>query len=397
MPADQHRKHIAVFLPPVDLLKRPRDAGIVADGRAAVKYRRVDLGHAQSASDAVDAAWIDRSGSRRGDDREETRDDDSDGSLKGDATEDRDGNELSKEAETTGYLEEEEGTSIAPPPSFHFALNRVTPVSEILAHPERYDGAKDAPPDFRNRASKIRLNLLVLIKEVGPLEQYEPKNQRNQAISSRSRWMPPALGHRSYLVVCDRDGSLLKITLWDRCARVWAGEEEESDHHHLQSTMHGEQSRHADASTQADMSKSGLSGSNRSATTEGNSMSVSSGRDALDVTDIEHEPPRALRPGDVVYLTKLIVDQRRDDAATMSKGGAQANTSLIRYRRSSSIQVWTTSESDVQLCFRADVRARRDEVYAYMGPERIVGSELQHLAAFDAPCRAVWQLARQWT
>ncbi|CAD6910455.1 unnamed protein product [Tilletia controversa] len=290
---------------------------------------------------------------------------------------------------TGGRGTTQEGTSLAPPPSFHFALNRVTSVSEILAHPNRFIKT--------NTDVRPKVNLLVLVREVGPLERYEPKYRQNNHATS-SRWVPPASGYRSHLVVCDRDGSLLKLTLWDRCARAWAGEEEEEEE---QQRQDGGQSRAGrskmyDTTTQL--------GPSRAAVASGSEKSTSMGTGGAGLEDsvptLADEstssslgaPPRALRAGDVVYLTKLLLNPPRDSTtnATRVKRSRISNTS------STAIQVSTSNESDVQLCFRSEIRVRRDEAYAYIGPDRVVGSELRYLAEFDAHCRAVWQLVRRW-
>ncbi|KAK0531252.1 hypothetical protein OC835_003743 [Tilletia horrida] len=389
---------IAVFLPPKDILKRCRNEARDEEAELStrrVRYRRVQLEKTSGRRSQRTSTPVASTSKSRIDDDEpadDSRLEPSRSSVCGSARIEPTG--AGRSATTA-----EEGLSLAPPPSFHFALNRITPIADILAHPERF--AED--PDGPAFAPRPRLNLLVLVREVGPLEQYEPKNKGKAAVTTTarggpSRWLSPALGYRSHLVVCDRDGSMLKISLWDRCARTWAEEEEEQDG----TAAGGDVSRSRTARKDKDARMDGslsrrddpdASGSLSKSLTVDDSASGSASM-------LNEPPPRALRPGDVIYLTKLILSRPKDstvaDKSHKSGGGGNASTSLRRFISSASIQVSTTSESDVQLCFRSDVRARRDEAYAYIGPDRVVGSELRFLAEFDAHCRAVWQLVRRW-
>ncbi|KAE8271604.1 hypothetical protein A4X09_0g738 [Tilletia walkeri] len=385
MPSQEEDQQILIFLPPKRLrsLKSFED-GDEEDGEdedkiesRRLKYRRLDLddtqGSAASAGRPVGSGSLDQ------------------------------GDDVTREEGERSYTREEgreddrgvtqEGTSLAPPPSFHFALNRVTPVSEILAHPDRFIKVDDAAPHSRSK-----VNLLVLVREVGSLERYEPKYRQQGGASSR--WLPPAQGYRSHLVVCDRDGSLLKLTLWDRCARAWAGEEEDEDEdRHARS--HASRSKAYDTTTQLDQSRiSAASGSEKSNMMGGrggqglDEDSVTAAADHSTASSLGNAP-RTLRAGDVVYLTKLQLSRPRGSTAAVAANSSRTARHRIP-NAASAIQVSTSSESDVQLCFRSEIRSRRDEGYAYIGPDRIVGSELSYLAEFDAHCRAVWQLVRRW-
>ncbi|KAK0552509.1 hypothetical protein OC845_001653 [Tilletia horrida] len=393
MPAP--RGKVVVFLPPRGILTRRR-RGAEADGKVG------NSASSSSAEDVLESHFVTYHRLDRNQLPDEPVDPPRYTGFQG-----RSSNQttttLADETTRDGQDDEvgEEGTSLAPPPSFHFALNRITPVSELLTHPDRFVGGGDRDDPF----SRIKVSLLVLVREVGPVEQYEVKN-RNLGPGATSRWTVPQIGYRSHLIVCDQDGSLLKIMLWDHCAQIWAdpADEEEAE------IEQDEQSySRANASRKSRGNKSGtdiINAASRAQELVATNASANESRDSemsetLDITTDRSRralpPPRSLRPGDVVYLSNIVPSRPKQRKAYHHPVAARAKSrNTEEGGTSASIQCSTSSDSTFQLCFRADVRSRSDEGYAYVGADRVIGGELEHLAGFDAHCRAILALARLW-
>ncbi|EPQ27465.1 uncharacterized protein PFL1_05003 [Pseudozyma flocculosa PF-1] len=138
--------------------------------------------------------------------------------------------------------------SIPPPPTLHFALASITPLSRILAQPQAYLQGHHAPLGYGARTAAAagltggKVNLLVVIKEVGEVSYVNAKYPTDSVANAAKRARTDGAAgvgfdlhsgktERVELVVMDGrpDGGqggrgekyFFKVILWGSLARGW--------------------------------------------------------------------------------------------------------------------------------------------------------------------------------
>ncbi|CAO1616727.1 unnamed protein product [Sympodiomycopsis kandeliae] len=260
--------------------------------------------------------------------------------------------------------------SIPPPPTLFFDPHHVTTISSILEKPTAYLSARNG--GFKDQNSAPRINLLAMIREVGPLEEVGTKVYKHGKVVEGAINMT----YRSDLILMDCTGCLLKVSLWGECAQQLAGSEdcEESDEDVLSQEYNG--------------ILASQPGNTTSRTGDLTTFSVLMRPGGAERRGREKKKCPSLRPGDVISLESIIISLRRNNSGantshsmSTSRIGVPGGAMQIQGSASSRTQ------SRAELCWRWDTRNASEKRKYTFDPI---------LSTFDRRCKDVWKCAQRW-
>lgn len=257
--------------------------------------------------------------------------------------------------------------SIQPPPTLHFSLAHVTRVERILAHPTQFVGSQIAVEQMRAGGVTNKVNLLVVVKEVGEVElvrdrvRVDSAGQAGQATRSTRGRLHDGRTERVALVVMD--GSISSIARWVddvRSSDISVVDEVESKCL-LQLVVWGELAREWVASATLDVSSQQASRCSPSLR------------------------PTPLRPGDVISVCNVSLS-RSTACSTCSTRGLRRGTRLGSHPIAPTAHASPANNSTIELCYRSTVLSPLDNARNFH----------PSLAAFDLKSKNVDRLRRLW-
>lgn len=269
-------------------------------------------------------------------------------------------------AESSTFLA---GESILPPPTLHFTLSSITPLSRILAHPAQYLSSPNLL-SARNTpgGASTKVNLLVVIKDIGEVMRVRNKFHAPQPPPTRSevRGVSSAFAaalreervgdgktERLELIVLEGTMSPTK-RLRETDSGAWEAVEEVASKHLFKVVLWGALARQC-------------------------------------TSDSTDEPNAVgLRPGDVIHLQNISLSRasttpyspvKRPRLGTgFPRGGREEKVVLVG-------QANPSQGSKVELCYRSHVVTRQDGE----------GNFDKDIAAFDLRRRRLLELSRVWS
>lgn len=277
--------------------------------------------------------------------------------------------------------------SIPPPPLLHFDPREVTSLLSILRNPTPHLPAKHG--GHAEQITSPRINVLVLIREVGALEEIGVKVfSKGKVVEGRVDMMA-----RSELVVMDGEGGISRVVLWGQCALAWAGTDADRDDEEEEVETSGEHSLSTRAGMTTTMDTTNLRGDET--TTYGGVLLRNPAQQKLGskpaamAKEAHHRRPVGpLRPGDVVCLSSLIV------SPIPVKSSGPPQRAAVTRAQPASVQLVASERtaSKAELCWRWDLRGREKERERARRKYRFDVA----LADFDRRCKEVWKCAARW-
>ncbi|KAN0065800.1 hypothetical protein ACQY0O_000930 [Thecaphora frezii] len=357
--------------------------------------------------------------------------------------ESRDGSRRSSYG-SDGITYSSELDSIPPPPTLHFALAAITPLSRILAQPHAYlQGNFQMGYGARNMAAAAaasgKVNLLVVVKEVGEISlvnaKYPTDLARRPGPTGQGEHLGPSTGktERVELVVMDgkpdgaQDGPqqgekhFFKVVLWGSLAKDWVGGEGED----VPWIGYGDAStsrdrRRSSYNKSRDLSKSTDDTRSRSLNNDTAAQFEESGSRLQESygEPVRSTDPKPLREGDVIHLQSLSIVNSTTGfgggggtsavgaSAASASSAASLGAGLRRNRLGSGFPRRAAvvnpsaapalclvahgserSSTSIELCYRSKVLDLREDACGNFDPE---------LARFDLRSRRVWDLHLLW-
>lgn len=265
---------------------------------------------------------------------------------------------------STSMTESQMGESIPPPPSLRFDPSKLVPLKRLFDHPIPFLSSRQGGPSSQD--SPQRFDVLVLIRDIGPLEEVQTKIYKKGQIVEGMRRST----FKSEMVVQDGEARLARLFLWGECASKWTKIEElpqETSHEEASSVL--------------------LNSVNDSSMTFGmNTRRAILGPTPrlaipLPVKSKSSKPRKSsppLRPGDVVAMSNLI----------LVKSTPRPDTSIQNPLPTYSLSASDRTNSKAILCWRWDRRTDQERSkWNY---------DLEALKEFDPRSKEVWKCKIQW-